>query len=228
MPIHNDSQQQQSLHRRSWSSISKRIHNEKMGPGMKIIGKVMGSVDLNDIGRVVAYNQIVDINEMEVNNSKKLHHALKMGWIEIIEDRGLLRRALILQGKPQEIKEEKQDLMEIAKEMAKTMAIEMLKNNDAVKELKQELTKEIRDLKGSIVIQQLPQIESEKEKVFIEEKEKPEDIFVDLDGQETIKHNIVEVGTIKEEKEDLSDSIAKMKKFRRKPLRDSNGNVISQ
>lgn len=218
MPISNNSAEQQLIFKRSWSNTSKRLHNEKLGPGMKIMGKVIGSVDLSDIGRVVNYNQIVDVNEFEINNSKRLHHAIKMGWIEVIEDRGMLRRALVKQGKliQPELKDNKEDLLEMAKEMAKVMAKEMLKDDTAVRELKNELTKEIRDLKEKITSETV--IVEKTEKTFIVEEQKPEDIFIDIDEKKSgVKSSIDEVGKEKEEKEDLTDSLEKMKRFRRKP-----------
>ena len=69
-----------------------------VGAKMKVVGKVVGRVDLPDIGRVVHWNQIADFTEMEVNKSKILHTAIKKGYLEVIENRGLLARALVAGG----------------------------------------------------------------------------------------------------------------------------------
>ena len=232
MPIHS-SEQQQLIFRKSWANTSKRIHHEKLGPGMKIIGRVIGSVELSDIGRIIGHNQIVDLNEFEINNSKRLQHAIRMNWVEVIEDRGLLIRALIKPQQPtqqQPTGDNKAELLEIAKEMAKVMAKEMLKDGDVVRELvkqqgqliKQEnenLKQEIRSLKDNFSDQKIV-VQQKENEPFIIENEKPEDIFIDINTEDSgIKSNIQEVGKEKDEIQDLSGSLEKMKRFRRKPIK---------
>ena len=178
-------------------------------------------------GEKLPYIEAEPINEFEVNNSKRLQHAIRMNWVEVVEDRGLLKRALIMKSKPQvkeAATEDKTDMIEMAKEMAKTMVKEMMKDGEIVKELiKQEnkdLKQEIRSIKESIGEQNITIKEEKKEKEpFIIEEEKPDEIFVDVE-ESGIKANIVEVGKEKEEKQDLSGSLEKMKRFRRKPLKE--------
>jgi len=206
----NSVHSQQLIFQRLWSNSSKRLYQEKLGPGMKIVGRVVGSVHLKDIGKVIAYDQVADLNETDINKSKDLQIALKNRWIEIIEDRGMMKRALAM-ATPQQKEEEKNDVMQMAREMAKEMAKEMVQNV---------LAKEIAGIKDSlkersVVREYITSPETKEQKPIVIEEENPENVFIDV-GETNVNANLNEIGIVKEEKTDLTDSLEKMKKFRRK------------
>lgn len=210
---------QQAIFRRMWSNSSKRLYNEKLGPGMKIIGRVVGQVNFKDISRVVQYNQVIHLTEIEINRSRELQHAIRMKWVEVIEDKGMLRRANAIQTpQPQPKNENEMDsekMMQLAKEMAKTMAQEMIANsNDTVKELTSEIAALKEKLGESFVPSSIvPEQQKQAADRFVVEEDMSN---VVIDVEETSKANISSVGEVKEEKSDIGGSLAKMRKFRRK------------
>lgn len=219
MPILNNDKQQK-IFRRVWSNDAKRIYNDKMGPGMDVIGCVAGNVSLTDIGKIVPYNQVVTLNELEINQSRDLHQAIKRGWIRVIKDRGALKRALVMpQSPPQGV--DRDELMVLAKEMAKEMSKEMLKQMAGKNS---ELMNEVKDLKETIKQQPqttivnnnvAPEQQAPKQDKFLIEEENPDNVIIDVD-ENVVQPKMKEIGKVKEEKTDLSGSLAKMKKFRRK------------
>lgn len=219
MPISNDEQQQ--LFRRTWAINSKRIHQEKLGKGMKVIGKVVGNVQLRDIGKVIPFDRIVDLNELEVNKSNDLQIALRSKWLDVVEDRGMLKRALVYQGQTTSITEDQDTkTIELAKEMAKAMVQEMLKDNDLLKKVADDVS-QIKNNMGEqqVIIQaDKQQTEEKKSKIVIEETDLS-NVVIDVDETNT-QAEIKEIGKVKEEESDISGSLEKMKRFRRKPKKN--------
>jgi hypothetical protein len=106
------------------------------------------------------------------------------------------------------------DMLDMAKKMARSMAEEMIKNSPLVKEMAKEIAKEmmigIKDNLNNIVIQNnngLPQ-----QKMDAAES----NVFIDFKDEVELKSNMSNLGTVKEEKSDLSVSLEKMKRLKSK------------
>ena len=209
---------QQTLFRRTWSESSKRLYNENRSPVMKIMGKVSGHVSLSDLGKNIAFGQIVELTESDITRSKDLQDAIRMKWVDVIENRSMILRApaVVIEQKKEEMN--KEELMNLAKEMAKTMVQEVIKSEQEKNStLVEELKHQINDLKESrtVVQTQIIQQTTEKEKIKLDDQHSS--IFIDLDEKDKPNVNLNDFGTVKEEKVDLSSSLEKMKRFRRKP-----------
>ncbi len=173
---------------------------------MKIRGKILNIVQLNDIGKRVEFGKELNLNEYEVNRSRDLQNAIKRDWVEIVFDRGLLKRATSMPGQPSEVES---DIVSIARKMAQTMAEEMVKNSSLVREIAKEVAKEmLTGIQQTTIIQQTP----EEKKIDLKSSD---NIFVDFKDEEVgIKANLKDVGKVEVQKDDLTSSLEKMKKFR--------------
>jgi hypothetical protein len=226
MPSFSNNSQQQ-IFRRTWHGVTKKLQGEKLGKFMVVKGRVVGRVDLKDIGKTIHYNGTATITEYEINKSKDLQEALRRNWIEIIEDRGAMLRAVSSTEEPKVAVQAGLDearILEMAKEIAKHTALEIIKQsvsekggnsngsngngnvNDIAKELARQMMEEIKKGTSDRVI--------EKEKLVLEE-EKAGNVFIDVD-EKGVNAKITNIGKEKEEKIDISDSLERMKKFKRK------------
>ena len=99
---------QQTLFRRTWSESSKRLYNENRSPVMKIMGKVSGHVSLSDLGKNIAFGQIVELTESDITRSKDLQDAIRMKWVDVIENRSMILRApaVVVEQKKEEMNKE--------------------------------------------------------------------------------------------------------------------------
>jgi len=195
---------QQHLVRNIWRPF---IRHEAI-VSMIIKGKILKTVNLDDIGKKVDLGKEISLTEYEVNRSKDLKNALNRDWVEVVYDRGMLKRAVTVQGqKAQETID--QNTMEIAKKLAVEMAVEMIKNSSLVKDIAKEVAKEIAsELKGNITTEQI---------VTKQEKIKPEDprnVFVDFKDEEAGVTANINKESIVEVQDDLASSLEKMKKFK--------------
>jgi hypothetical protein len=218
---------QQRIFRRNWIQASRTIHNAKLGKHMIVKGKVVGTVDLQDINKKIAYNSTAVITEFEINKSKSLQEAIHRGWIEIIEDRGALLRAVVVNGQQQTqiaqipsqgIDEAK--MFEIAAHVAKTTAAEMMKNNVSQDDLVKTLAKQMaKEMMAELQLNPGQSQTKQEEKVTIEnivlDEQKPENVFINVEA-DGMKANTTNIGTEKEETVNISSSLEKMKRFRRK------------
>jgi len=100
---------------------------------VRIIGRVIGEVRIRDINKKIAYNQVLDINSHEAQQSKDLQEAYEKRWVDIIQGKEFLEtetyttnRQLLpqedSQQKPQVI-QQKIDLSEL-----KDLIVETTKN----------------------------------------------------------------------------------------------------
>ena len=202
---------QQILLRRIWKTQVPR----QIEVYMIIRGKIIQVVQLKDIGKQLEYGKELSLNEYEVNKSKDLQNAINRKWVEIVFDRGMLKRAMTVQGQQQE-KIAEADIIDIAKKMAQSMAEEMIKNSPLVKEIAKEIAKEmVIGINENIKTQQVIVQQNVEKKIDLKSSD---NIFVDFKDEETgmkeMSANIKQLGIVKEEKSDLSGSLEKMKKFR--------------
>lgn len=199
---------QQILLRRIWKTPVPR----QIEVYMIIRGKIIQVVQLKDIGKQLEYGKELSLNEYEVNKSKDLQNAINRKWVEIVFDRGMLKRAMTVQGQQQE-KIAEADIIDIAKKMAQSMAEEMIKNSPLVKEIAKEIAKEmVIGINENIKTQQVIVQQNVEKKIDLKSSD---NIFVDFKDEETgMKANIKDIGTVEVQKDDLSGSLEKMKKFR--------------
>jgi hypothetical protein len=190
---------QQTLMRTMWKP------QKRSGISMVIRGKILNVVQLIDINRTVQCGQEISLDEFEVNRSRDLQNAIKRDWVEVIFDKY----------KQIENRHGTEDVVGIAKKMAQSMAEEMIKNSPLVKEIAKEVAKEmlsgIQDsLKAhpqQIVIQQVGE-----KKIDLKDSD---NVFVEFKDEEVgMTSNIKEIGKVEIQKDDLTSSLEKMKKFR--------------
>jgi HAMP domain-containing protein len=222
---------QQSLFRRNWSGSTKKLYVESRAPVMKIIGRVSGHVSLSDLGKNVAYGQIVELTDQEIARSKDLEQAIKMKWVDVIDNRSMILKVPVT-AKTEQKKDEmnKDEILNLAKEMAKTMVTEILnseqsKNTQMVDELKSEInslkkTIDEKMISQTTIINQTGETQTSGSSLQFEEQEL-NSIVIDVDEKEVGSTNLNNFGTEKQEKTDISSSLEKMKKFRRKPSDDN-------
>jgi hypothetical protein len=197
---------QQVLSRKIWNQ-QKRVEVY-----MIIRGKIINVIQLNDIGKRVEFGKELSLNEYEVNKSKDLQNAIKRDWVEIVFDRGMIKRSVTVPG--QQVKNTDSEIIDIAKKMAQTMIEELPKDNTLVKEIAKELAKEmILELKENLKIEQVVRTEkAENKKIDLSSSD---NVFVEFKDEDTgMKSNIKELGTVKVQKDNLSSSLEKMKKIR--------------
>jgi hypothetical protein len=201
---------QQTLVRRIWNPPKKEVEVH-----MIIKGKIISVVRLNDIGKSLEYGKELSLNAYEVNKSKDLQNAISRNWVEVVFDRGMLKRAMVTQCQ-QEQKIADVDIIEIAKKMAQSMAEEMIKNSPLVKEIAKEIAKEmVIGINESIKTQQVVVQQQ------LVDKKSSENIFVDFKDEEVgMKASINDIGTVEVQKDDLSSSLEKMKKFRQSKTKE--------
>lgn len=193
--------------------------NQKKVPDefMIIKGKVLTSVNLKDIGRRIAYNQEISLNELEVNKSKDLQNAIRRSWVDVTYDRGMIQRALTVPSTESTEKMSNQinetDMLDMAKKMARSMAEEMIKNSPLVKEMAKEIANEmVIGIKDNLNI--VVQGNFQQQKINVPES----NIFVDFKDEEVgLKASINNIGTVEVQKDDdLTTSLEKMKRFKPK------------
>jgi hypothetical protein len=125
-----------------------------------------------------------------------------------------LKRALVAQSQERERgKKNEDEILKMAKKMAHSMAEEMIKNSPLVKEVAKELAKEmIAEIKGNIKTEQIIVQQPSEKKI---ELDSPEDIFVDFEDEDAgITANIKKSGNVEVKKDDLTNSLERMKRFK--------------
>jgi hypothetical protein len=210
---------QQTLMGQFWKNTAKMMHQKQVGKNMVVVGKVIGSVLIRDLGKTIHYGASTSFNELEINKSRDLHQAIRQGWIEIIEGKDMLKRALVTptiqteQIQPQQQQNiNKEEMMEMVKEMAKTMATEMMKSNQSVMSVAKEVAKEmVKEINSTGGIQQ--SIATNSSKYDENEKDDPKNIFLDVD-ESKFNVNINKIGIIEESNNDLSNTLEKMKRLK--------------
>lgn len=198
--------------------IWKPTVRQKAEIDMIIKGKILSAVRLNDIGKTVELGKEVSLTEYEVNKSRDLQNAINRGWVEIVYDRAMLKRAIAVQGQLKD-KTEEIDVLGMAKDMARSMAEEMIKNSPLVKEIAKELAKEmVSEIKDNIKVEQIIVPQASEKKIELDSKLKldsPDNIFVEFDDKDSgITANINKSGTVKVQKDDLTSSLERMKRFK--------------
>lgn len=205
---------QQQLLKRMWRPVIKR----EAEIYMIIKGKILTAVRLNDINKIVQFGKEVILTEYEVNRSRDLKNALRRNWVEVIYDRSMLKRAIAEQKQLRE-KMSEQEVIEIARTMAKSMAEEMLKNSPLVKGIAKEIAKEmIEGIKDNIKIEQVNVSQSYEKSINtnnVANKNQEDSIFIDFKDEESgITANIKKSGEVEVKKDDLTNSLEKMKRFK--------------
>jgi len=189
---------QQHLLRTIWKPKKDQIR-------MIIKGKILSHVHLDDIGKHVECGKEISLNEYEVNRSKDLQNAIKRNWIEVVFDRNLVKKPQI-QEKSQEVD------LELAKKLALTMVEEMIKNSSIVREVAKEIAKEmVSEIQGNLKIEQVVVQQNNTNTVTKESN----DVFIDFSDEEVgLKSNTKDIGTVEVQKDDLTSSLEKMKRFK--------------
>jgi hypothetical protein len=208
---------QQSMMGFVHKATTKYLLQQKFNNGMVIIGKVGGTVNLRDIGRILNYGATAHITEYEINKSKDLQEAIRKGWVEIIEDRGAIKRAIVsvrgeVEPTPTQQGFNKEEMISLAKQMAKEMATEMLKSNEivmnAAKDMASGMAKEMVKELNLNIQNVIP--EKKDEKLQLDDV-KPDNVFIDVEENKAK----IEVGTVRE-KINLNGSLEKMRRFKRR------------
>lgn len=204
---------QQQLMRKLWKPMVKR----EVETYMIIKGKILTAVRLSDINKVIEFGKEIMLSEYEVKRSKDLKNALHRNWVEITYDRTMLRRAVVAQNQIEQQKVTEDGIVGIAKTIAKTMAEEMIKNSSMVKELAKELAKEM----SNEIIQNLGNVRVERQNVSSSscksiDIDSSDNIFVDFKDEDVgITANINKSGNEFVQKDDLTSSLEKMKRFKK-------------
>lgn len=230
MPLTPD--YQQILHRRQWSEGVKRLHQEKHGGYMKIIGNVGGRAKIKDLGLEIPYNAIITINEFQVNKSTDLQIAIRKGYVKVVEDRGMILRSLKGSTEPPPVQSMDSEIdynkmAGMVKDMAKDMAKEMMMNTtsfkalakEMAKEMSKETTSEIKKALDEKIVVSSEQIKKQKDIEL--NSDNPENVFIDVDDKE-IKIKDQKIGKVEEKKANISKSLSKMKRFKRPKKGKSN------
>jgi len=203
---------------------------------MIVQGKIVNIVRLADINKNIQHNQKVSLTECEVNKSKDLKNAIKRQWVEVILDKGTAKRSstvanaqlqttqqqiepvTVQQQVPQTINYA--EILDMAKKMASIMAEEMLKNNPLVKEMAKEIAKEMLiEIKDGLRIEQHVVLQDMQgaETIPLNIVDKSDNnVFIDFNDEEVVtESNIKDIGTIEIQKDNLSNSLEKMKRYKR-------------
>jgi hypothetical protein len=223
---------QQYLSNKFWA-------NHTLRNNMNIKGKVVNTLKLKDINKSVDFNQEISLTDKE-SESKDLEIARKRGWIEVTEDKMTKKIEMqtneftkteqtVQQKQTEQTVQQKQteqtkqvnqnEVYELAKQMASKMVEEMLKNNSFVKEMASQISQQTvsnikENLQNHIVLQGNQGIE--KVPIKLEDKTN-NDVFIDFNEDEkNIQSNITEIGIVEEKQDNVSSSIEKLKKFKRK------------
>lgn len=206
---------QQNLHSRSWSGHITNMYNQSRGNVMQVIGKVTGYVDIIDLRKRVSLNQLMTFTQVEFSKSSDLQNAIKRGWVEIVEDRGGFVKEFKTEVYQQPIAQQqnKQEMIEMAKAMAKEIAAEMMKQMISNPDYSKDLT-EIKDSIKNIQVtnitnisdSKMPSLSKEAENTFIEIK----------DGDVKMEANIGEIGKTVSSETDVSSTLKKMRRFKTK------------
>lgn len=182
---------------------------------MIIKGKILNSVILKDINKLIYLGKEIELTQREVDKSEDLKNAIKRGWVEVIKGKDMFKKPpLSSPNKSNSINpivHPNEEIMDLAKKMATTMAEEMLKNSPIVKEIAKEVAKEmILELK-----QNLPfQVSKQEEKISFDDNSK--NIFVDFNEEDEVVANLENIGIEKTETSDISNTLKKMEKLRKK------------
>lgn len=182
---------------------------------MIIKGKILNSVILKDINKLIYLGKEIELTQREVDKSEDLKNAIKRGWVEVIKGKDMFKKPpLSSPNKSNSINpivHSNEEIMDLAKKMATTMAEEMLKNSPIVKEIAKEVAKEmILELK-----QNLPfQVSKQEEKISLDDNSK--NIFVDFNEEDEVVANLENIGIEKTETSDISNTLKKMEKLRKK------------
>ncbi|MDD5650287.1 MAG: hypothetical protein PHF86_07725 [Candidatus Nanoarchaeia archaeon] len=209
---------QQQLMRKIWKPSVK----QEIEIYMVVKGKILSAVRLNDINKVVEYGREVKLSEYEVNRSKDLQNAISRCWVDIIYDRGMLKRAIVVQNQEnlENIKSNDKEILLKATEIARSMSEEMIKNSSLVKEIAKELAKEmISEIKNTIKVQQVSEtsmLTSKNRNIEIDDTNS-DNIFVDFNDDESkvTASNVSNIGVVKEERSDLSNALDALEKITR-------------
>lgn len=209
---------QQSLIRTIWKPP------RKVGTYMIIKGNIVNIVQLNDIRKRVEYGKEVTLTDVEVFKSKDLKNAIRRNWVEVIFDRSArkpfpvnqvqqVRKQTIVSSQVKD-KMNQEEMIELAKQMAQSMAQEMLKNSSLVKDIAKEVAKEMTlELKDSFKVQQIVTSSAQENKIQVSN---PDNVFIDFkDDEVQLKSSIKGLGTVEVQKDDLTGSLEKMKRFKR-------------
>jgi hypothetical protein len=181
---------------------------------MIIRGKVMHIVQLSDIGRKVEYEKQISLNPTEVGRSRDLQDAIRKGWVEVVDQD--IKRVAVVDGNVLKTVSEKTtevDITEIAKKMARTMAEEMINNSPILREMAKEIAKEmVIGIKDNLKIEQTVVQQAPEKKIDLKSSD---NIFVEFKDEEVaMTSNIQNMGKVEVQKDDLTDSLEKLKKFK--------------
>lgn len=217
-------------------------HNTRsiMPEFIRIIGRVVGEVTITDINKKIAYNQILDLNVNDVLQSKDFEIARRERWIEVLQGKHILEKGyssikqVVPQQQPQQnvtnvqniqidMNEIKNTVAQTTKETVQSILGEVLGKLNEIK------THDVSNISTSstntnIDIDKLANAIAGKISVsgqaHINKQEidkLAESVFIDVDSVEIEKNsNLNSVGKTKGEKSNISGTLEKMKKFKKK------------
>ncbi|MDO8640296.1 MAG: hypothetical protein Q7R33_02030 [Nitrosarchaeum sp.] len=167
---------------------------------VKVIGRVIGTVSIKDIGRDINYNQTVDISIGEANRSKDLLDALKKNWVEIIQGRELVQNILYSSDRPEiqpQILQQQNtainpnEIKQLVEQSAKNaVAASMAVFLEEMKKLQSNNTISA-DAVNSIVnqiVEKLPTVVTKDGKIKVDDL--AESVFIDLNDNRELQTNI--------------------------------------
>jgi len=207
---------QQNLMRRVWKP---QVMKQEDDVYMIIRGKILTSVRLSDIRKVVECGKEVFLTEFEAKSSRDLKNAISRNWVEVIYNKTVVKNDAVEQSPQKKVSEN--EIVDIAKKMAKTMAEEMIKNSPLVKEIAKELAKEmVTEIKDNIKVEQLIVPQTSGKDIKIDSSS--EAIFVDFKDEEAgIVASMNKTGNVEVQKDDLTSSLEKMRKIKQQKSQKS-------
>jgi len=207
---------QQNLMRRVWKP---QVMKQEDDVYMIIRGKILTSVRLSDIRKVVECGKEVFLTEFEAKSSRDLKNAISRNWVEVIYNKTVVKNDAVEQSPQKKVSEN--EIVDIAKKMAKTMAEEIIKNSPLVKEIAKELAKEmVTEIKDNIKVEQLIVPQTSGKDIKIDSSS--EAIFVDFKDEEAgIVASMNKTGNVEVQKDDLTSSLEKMRKIKQQKSQKS-------
>jgi len=213
-----------SLGERIWFDHMRAIVPEYV----RLIGRVIGEVQITDINKRVFYNRIIDIPATEANRSQDLLNAVAKKWVEIVQGKEHLKNLttnnysseIIRSEIPiaQQTVQQNVDLKDIKNYIDKTLQTSTTAILDQLKVLQSKdnnfvVKSDIDKNTIAAIVEQLADkisIEKPVQKDIIK-LDKPEDVFINLDEDKELKTNINEdnLGIVTTKEDKKAKSIAK-------------------
>jgi len=169
---------------------------------IRVIGRVIGEVRINDINKRIVYNQVVDISVDDARRSEDLRSAIKQRWIEVIQGNEMFKGDVYTTARqPQQAPpptpklkpsngDGKVNMDELKKLIVETTQQTVKSVMDGVKPQQTVDSDKIAQAIASRINIQESKVEIRPEKV----KEATTNVFIDVDEGAQLKTNINEEG----------------------------------